>query len=81
MSYMCYTLQLFEKVKAQRKLSSLHEKITVVNGDILLPGFDLSAEDRKMLCENVDIVYHVAATVRYHDKNIVIDIVTSFSTR
>ena len=38
--------------------------LTVVNGDVSLPGLGLSAEDRKMLCEKVSIVYHAAATVR-----------------
>jgi len=70
----CY-IQLFEKVKAQKKLSTLHEKITIINGDVTLPGLDISAEDRKMLCENVEIIYHGAATVRYHNKDIVINIV------
>lgn len=39
--------------------------VTTVNGDVSLPGLGLSPEDRKMLCENVEIVYHGAATVRY----------------
>lgn len=58
------TFQLFEKVKAQRGLSTLEKVVTVVSGDVSLPGLGLSAEDRKMLCENVEIVYHGAATVR-----------------
>ncbi|KMQ92013.1 fatty acyl-reductase [Lasius niger] len=54
---------LFEQVKAQRGLPALEKAITVVSGDVSLPGLGLSPEDRKMLCENVDIVYHAAATV------------------
>lgn len=59
-----FKLQLFEKVKAERGLSALQKAITVVSGDVLLPGLGLSPEDRKMLCENIEIVYHGAATVR-----------------
>lgn len=59
-----FKLQLFEQVKAERGLSALQNTITVVNGDVLLPGLGLSPEDRKMLCENIEIVYHGAAIVR-----------------
>ncbi|KAL6433466.1 hypothetical protein ACFW04_006533 [Cataglyphis niger] len=55
---------LFEKVKAERGLPAIEKVITVVNGDMLQLGLGLSPEDRKMLCENVEIVYHGAATVR-----------------
>ncbi|RLU25754.1 hypothetical protein DMN91_001912 [Ooceraea biroi] len=58
---------LFETVKAQRGLSALHKAVTIVSGDVLLPGLGLSVEDRKMLCDNVDIVYHGAATVRFDE--------------
>lgn len=58
-------LQLFEKVKTQRGLPVLKKAVTAVSGDVALPGLGLSPEDRKMLTENVTIVYHAAATVRY----------------
>lgn len=45
----------------------LQEVVTIITGDVSLPGLGLSAEDRKMLCENIDIVYHAAATVRFDD--------------
>lgn len=56
--------QLFEKVKKQRGAETLKKSVTVINGDISLPGLGLSLEDRKMLCENINIVYHAAASVR-----------------
>lgn len=56
--------QLFEQVKDQRGLQALHNTVTVVNGDVSLPGLGLSVEDRTMLCEKISIVYHAAATVR-----------------
>ncbi|XP_014485814.1 PREDICTED: putative fatty acyl-CoA reductase CG5065 [Dinoponera quadriceps] len=58
---------LFEKVKAQRGLAALKEAVTVVNGDMMLPELGISPEDRMMLCENVNIVYHAAATVRFDE--------------
>ncbi|XP_032667586.1 putative fatty acyl-CoA reductase CG5065 [Odontomachus brunneus] len=58
---------LFEKVKAQRGLAALRKAVTVINGDILMPDLGISPEDRKMLCENVNIVYHAAATVRFDE--------------
>ncbi|XP_067213848.1 putative fatty acyl-CoA reductase CG5065 [Linepithema humile] len=58
---------LFEKVRAQRGLPALEKSVTVVSGDMSVLGLGLSAEDRKMLCENVEIVYHGAATVRFDE--------------
>ncbi|XP_033223503.1 putative fatty acyl-CoA reductase CG5065 [Belonocnema kinseyi] len=58
---------LFEKVKDQRGIDTVKKYVTVVNGDVSLPGLGLSAEDRKMLCEKVSIVYHAAATVRFDE--------------
>nr|XP_033326343.1 putative fatty acyl-CoA reductase CG5065 [Megalopta genalis] len=58
---------LFDKVKQERGLAELHEAVTVVNGDVSLLGLGLSAEDKKMLCENINILYHGAATVRFDE--------------
>ncbi|XP_031825904.1 putative fatty acyl-CoA reductase CG5065 [Nomia melanderi] len=58
---------LFEKVKQQRGLAELRKSVTVVNGDVSMLGMGLSPEDRKMLCEKIDIVYHGAATVRFDE--------------
>ncbi|XP_012344100.1 putative fatty acyl-CoA reductase CG5065 isoform X1 [Apis florea] len=58
---------LFEKVKKQRGAETLKKSVTVINGDVSLPGLGLSSEDRKMLCEKINIVYHAAATVRFDE--------------
>ncbi|XP_076618338.1 fatty acyl-CoA reductase 1-like [Colletes latitarsis] len=58
---------LFEKVKEQRGLTALQKAVTVINGDVSLPGLGLSSEDRKTLCEKINIVYHAAATVRFDE--------------
>ncbi|XP_033179622.1 putative fatty acyl-CoA reductase CG5065 isoform X2 [Bombus vosnesenskii] len=58
---------LFEKVKRQRGAEVLKKSVTVVSGDVSLPGLGISSEDRKMLCEKINIVYHAAATVRFDE--------------
>lgn len=62
-----FSSPLFEKVKEQRGLAELRKAVTVVNGDVSLPGLGLSPEDRKLLCDNINIVYHAAATVRFDE--------------
>lgn len=42
--------------------------IKSVAGDCMLPGLGLSEEDRRALVENVNIVFHMAATVRFDEK-------------
>lgn len=39
-----------------------------IAGDCMLPGLGVSSEDRKMLLERVNIVFHMAATVRFDEK-------------
>lgn len=46
---------------------SLRQKLIVVSGDITKPNFDMSAEDRQTLIENVNIVFHSAASVKFDD--------------
>lgn len=58
---------LFEKVKEQRGLEELRKAVTVVSGDVSLPGLGISPEDRTMLAEKITIVYHGAATVRFDE--------------
>ncbi|XP_053945534.1 fatty acyl-CoA reductase wat-like [Anastrepha ludens] len=41
--------------------------ITPVHGDCAQPQLGISREDRKMLTENVDVVIHCAATVRFNE--------------
>ena len=40
-------------------------KIRVIEGDISLPELGISADDRKLLIEQVNVVIHSAATVRF----------------
>ena len=43
-------------------------KIIPIHGDVLLEDLGLSAEDRALLCKEVEIVYHGAATIRFDEK-------------
>ncbi|CAG9770344.1 unnamed protein product [Ceutorhynchus assimilis] len=53
------------------KLSQIHpnykDKVVGISGDFDLDGLGLSDESRKILTENVNIIYHVAATVRFDE--------------
>lgn len=46
---------------------NFEKKITALLGDILDPNFGLSPSDESILIENCQIVFHSAATVRFHE--------------
>jgi len=56
---------LFERAWAEQPES--FSKVVVVNGDIQERGMGLSQEDRTMLENNVSVIFHTAATVRFDD--------------
>ncbi len=39
----------------------------MVEGDLLLPSLGISKEDRQRMIDNVSIVFHSAATVRFDE--------------
>ncbi|XP_055690179.1 fatty acyl-CoA reductase wat-like [Lutzomyia longipalpis] len=43
-------------------------KIHPIAGDCALPGLGISAHDREVICKSVNVVFHVAATVRFDEK-------------
>lgn len=43
-------------------------QITIISGDCSLPGLGISADERETIKENVNIVLHSAATVRFDEK-------------
>ena len=57
--------QIFDKVRT--KNDSIMQKIIFVNGDITLDGLALSSQDEQMLVDEVNIVFHCAANVRFND--------------
>ena len=58
-------LQLFENLKAEN--NGFRKKIIAVEGNCTQPGLGLSPDDRQRIVERVDIVFHVAATVRFNE--------------
>jgi fatty acyl-CoA reductase len=44
------------------------QKVRIVAGDCTLSGLGLGDADRDMLCQEVNIVFHIAATVRFDEK-------------
>ncbi len=42
-------------------------KLVAINGDMLEPNLGISESDKKELIENVNIVFHSAATVRFDE--------------
>jgi fatty acyl-CoA reductase len=47
--------------------SVLKDKISAVVGDITIPELGLSSDDRQLLIDNVSIVFHSAASVKFDD--------------
>lgn len=60
-----FKLPLFSKLN--ELYPNAHEKLIPVPGDITHRGLGLSDEDRLLLQENVDIIIHSAATVRFDE--------------
>uniref|UniRef100_A0A182QRX8 Fatty acyl-CoA reductase n=1 Tax=Anopheles farauti TaxID=69004 RepID=A0A182QRX8_9DIPT len=56
---------VFDRVRS--KTPQLLSKLVCVGGDISLPLLGLSERDRETLQERVQIVFHVAATVRFNE--------------
>ena len=57
-------------------------KVHPVEGDVSLPDLGLSPADRTMLVENVNIVFHVAATVKFNEPlNVAVNVNTKGTAR
>ncbi|XP_020723448.1 fatty acyl-CoA reductase 1 isoform X1 [Bombus terrestris] len=56
---------IYDGIKA--KNPSLFSRVYPVKGDVSLPDLGLSREYRNLLVEKVNIVFHVAATVRFNE--------------
>lgn len=57
--------QLFDAVRKQ--ISDPLEYIKPISGDCMLPELGLSEQDAQTLQDNVDIIIHSAATVRFNE--------------
>jgi len=62
--------KVFDGLRSQTKHGGeqgVFEKLTPIAGDITLPALGISATDAKVLCENVQIVFHSAATIKFNE--------------
>lgn len=61
-----FSLQLFEKIRTENP-GVIENKLVPVLGDLCESKLGLSDDDYDMLANNVSIVFHVAATVRFDE--------------
>ncbi|XP_034234490.1 putative fatty acyl-CoA reductase CG5065 isoform X1 [Thrips palmi] len=59
---------LFNQVKEEHGKDILERKVHPILGDVTLPDLGVSPADRQFLAENITIVYHMAATIRFDEK-------------
>lgn len=55
---------MFNRIKEANK-THLFDKLIPIAGDVGEQNLGLSSEDRLLLCENVEIVFHSAATLDF----------------
>lgn len=61
-----FNLALFDELK-KREGTELFKKVEVINGDIMEPELGMSPEDRALLHNEVNVVFHAAATIRFDE--------------
>jgi len=61
-----FSSPLFHLLKKTRGTDVISQ-VQPINGDVMMPNLGISPEDRKLLCEEVEIVYHGAATIRFDE--------------
>ncbi|XP_018318580.1 fatty acyl-CoA reductase wat [Agrilus planipennis] len=57
---------VFKRLKDEQP--KFRHKVVAVAGDCCLPDLGMSMQDRQMLINEINIVFHVAATVRFDEK-------------
>ncbi|XP_075988680.1 putative fatty acyl-CoA reductase CG5065 [Anticarsia gemmatalis] len=61
-----YATPCFDRLRKERP-GVFESKVFVIAGDVMEPGLGLSQEDRTLLVNKVNIVFHIAASVRFDD--------------
>lgn len=66
--YFCFTFffQLFSVLKQQQGEEPF-KKVRAIAGDVSAPDLGLSPEDRKLLIDDVNMIFHCAATIRFDE--------------
>lgn len=49
-------------------VSEMIDRIQVIPGDCAVEDLAISKEDRKLITDNVSLIYHCAATIRFDEK-------------
>ena len=57
-----FLFQLFDRLKKEKP--NALERYTVVDSDMTQPGLGLTPEARKMILEEVSVIFHLSALVR-----------------
>lgn len=57
--------RVFDRVKKEQPQAM--DKLVAISGDITLPGLGISDIDEKTLTDNVSVVFHAAATVKFDE--------------
>nr|XP_050855596.1 uncharacterized protein LOC127066212 [Vespula vulgaris] len=58
--------RVFDRIK--REVPKFRDKVVAICGDCSVEELGISAEDRRTLINEVSVVFHVAATVRFNEK-------------
>ena len=53
--------------RIRRENEKLLSKVIPVSGDITYPGLGINSSDMKVLKDHVNVVFHVAATIRFDE--------------
>lgn len=60
------TARLFDKLKEESP--KCFNKLVAINGDITLPGLGISQADLDLVSQEVSVVFHSAATVKFDEQ-------------
>jgi alcohol-forming fatty acyl-CoA reductase len=60
--------KLFDTLKKQMSIDEMIDKIIIINGDCALKELAISSADRQLIIDNVSLMYHFAATIRFDEK-------------
>lgn len=61
-----YFFEIYKKLKEAKP--NFAEKLMIINGETGAPDLGISPEDLKELKENVHVIFHGAANVRFDEK-------------
>ena len=50
-----------------KKSPDILKRLVPVEGDLCQPGLGISQEETKRITDNVSVIFHLAATIRFHE--------------